>query len=526
MHRLLLVLGLLLCAIPAHGQSTVISGTITDQGSQAWAFGTVQLTFRPSNSNPTGQYFWNGAPFDKNTTIPATPLPLDGTGSFSGVSVPSNNFINPSGSTWTVQVCPAATTPCFSQNLTITGATANISAQIVPPAVNLNLTVPFLGARAYTDSEVFGALPGTLYFNLTDNRIHVCLQTGFPPCTWFPLNGGSVSSVSGLSPLFTVTNPTTTPTFVLSNAPATTVFGNPTGSPAAPGYFPLSSFGGVVTSVTGTTNQITASPTTGNVVLSFGVTEIMPGSLETNNSITTDNGDLVASGGRLLVSGNIISTGGSATIAATQSYAMSGRSRISSDADGNLTLTSNNFGTFNRLNFGPSGSSSFPALQRNNNNLDVELGDGSGRTGLRAANFTDDALTSGNCVQAGAAGILTTTSGPCPNLTGITQIQSISFCASGCTVTGTPCTVSSGASYDVCTNTITWPTTMGTAVYRNICGGKTTNAHASPGNGSTNFALTLLTQPDNQTATTFVAVTQNQRTNTAAFDEIDCTATR
>jgi hypothetical protein len=192
---LLLVLTLLASAAPALSQSTTVSGTITDAGGQAWFSGTVQFRFRPADSNPTAQYFWNGSPFDKSTTIPAAPLSLDGSGSFSGVSVPSNNFINPSGSTWTVQVCPAATTPCFSQNLTITGATQSVSAQIIPPAVNLNLAVPLLGSRAYADSEISGALPGTQYFNVTDNKIHVCLQTGFPPCTWSAQGTGNVTAV-------------------------------------------------------------------------------------------------------------------------------------------------------------------------------------------------------------------------------------------------------------------------------------------------------------------------------------------
>lgn len=48
---------------------------------------------------------------------------------------------------------------------------------------------------------------------------------------------GTVTSVSGLSPLFTVANPSTTPTFSLSSAAANTVLGNNTGSPAAPAYF-------------------------------------------------------------------------------------------------------------------------------------------------------------------------------------------------------------------------------------------------------------------------------------------------
>ena len=476
MRRLALLLALLFSAVPAFAQSTTVAGTITDAGAQAWAFGTVQFTFRPSNSNPTGQYFWNGAPFDKSTTIPATPLPLDGSGSFAGVSVPSNNFINPSGSTWTVQVCPAATTPCFSRSLTITGGTLNISAQIIPPPVNLNLTNPFLGARAYTDSEVTGAQPGAIYFNVTDNRIHVCLLTGFPPCTWFVLNGGSgtVTSVSGLSPLFTTTNPTTTPTFVLSNAPATTVFGNPTGSPAPPGYFPLSSFGGIVNSVTGTTNQITASPTTGNVVLSFGVTEIMPGTLETNDTITTDNGDLVTTNGRVLA-GGLITAGGSIQGGANQFLGWTGRGKLFSDTSGNVTL-------------------------RNNAN--------SADTGLTANTVTVDSLTSGRCVQAGALGILTTTANPCPNISA-TQIATATL-SPGCT-TGS-------STQDNCPDTLTWSGTFADAAYLAICWGIDSGA-GGPAGGVDSI---ILIGANVQTTTTIQVITQTLRGRASAFQTINC----
>ena len=55
--------------------------------------------------------------------------------------------------------------------------------------------------------------------------------------SWPGSGGGSgtVTSVSGLSTLFTVTNPTTTPTFVLSNAGAKTLFGRSAGI-GAPSY--------------------------------------------------------------------------------------------------------------------------------------------------------------------------------------------------------------------------------------------------------------------------------------------------
>jgi hypothetical protein len=239
MRRLwLLVLLALVGGAPAFAQSTTVSGTITDAGSQVWFGGTIQFRFRPADSNPTAQYIWNGAPFSSSSTFPSSPLQLNGSGAFSGLSIPSNTSIAPANSTWTVTVCPAATVAnCYTKNLTITGGTQDISSQVIPPAVVVNLSVPLIGALAYTDNEVQGAPPGTDYFNVTDNRLHVCLFAGFPPCSWFVLNGGAgtVSSFSAgnLSPLFTTAVATSTTTPVLSFIPDTVannlVLAGPTG---------------------------------------------------------------------------------------------------------------------------------------------------------------------------------------------------------------------------------------------------------------------------------------------------------
>lgn len=424
------VLLALLSGVPALAQSTSVSATIIDSGSQAWAFGSVQFRFRPADSNPTGQYFWNGAPFDKSTTIPQNPLALDGSGAFSGVSVPSNNFITPAGSTWTVTVCPGASTPCTSQNLTITGTTQTLS--ITPPAIILNLTVPLLAARAYSDSEVTGAIPGTDYFNITDNRTHLCIQTGFPPCTWVVINGGAgtVTSVSGLTPLFSVTNPTTTPTFVLLNAPSTTVFGNPTGSPAPPGYFPLSSFGGIVNSVTGTANQITASPTTGSVTLSIPVIAIFPGSFETNDSITTDNGDFVTGlAGRVIAGGNITTSSGQMSVPTNRSYGFTGGSQMFMDVGG-------------ALHFKLASTADAP---------------------LVASGATLSGLTPSRCVETTTGGLLTVASGNCSTGGGVISppftcnlASPISGIGSGSTQTVITCAATAPASGCPCRAHVSW----------------------------------------------------------------------
>jgi len=473
------VLLALLSGVPALAQSTSVSATIVDSGSQAWAFGSVQFRFRPADSNPTGQYFWNGAPFDKSTTIPQNPLALDGSGAFSGVSVPSNNFITPSGSTWTVTVCPAASTPCTSQNLTITGGTQTLS--ITPPAIVLNLTVPLLAARAYSDTEVTGAIPGTDYFNIPDNRTHLCIQTGFPPCTWVVINGGAgtVTSVSGLTPLFSVTNPTTTPTFVLLNAPAGTIYGNPSGSSAPPSFNTLASFGGIVNSVTGTANEITASPTTGAVVLSYPTVVTMPGSLTTNDAITSTNGNVVA--GNSVIATNNISAGGGLSVGSGGAIGWGSRAKLFSDSGSNV-------------------------LFRNNlNNADVAL---------VASGATLSGIATGNCLQTTTGGLIQGTGSPCG---GGTLLLS-TFCAAGCSQTGTPCTTG-GSSFDFCPNTIPLPGTFPDTNYVAACNGVGPVDPGNPGNPGGAYLQIV-----SKSVSSILVDTVTIRASAIHWTEIDCAA--
>ena len=161
-----------------------------------WRNGTYLLTFTPSPANPNAQYFQNGVPFSKFQTVPVLgPGSLDNTGSFTSVAVPDNQTIFPSGSSWNLQVCPAATATngCFIRNLVITGASMNVTSSVIPPPIVVNLTNPLPGAAAYNDAEIVGARQGSLYFNLTDNSIHVC--SGFPVCIWIAEAAG-VGSVT------------------------------------------------------------------------------------------------------------------------------------------------------------------------------------------------------------------------------------------------------------------------------------------------------------------------------------------
>src|SRR5216684_2740458 len=118
-----LLLTLLLCT-SAFGQSTTVTGTVTDTGGVAWANGSFAFTFvGPQNVN------WTGGAL--NTSLPIAGS-LDAGGNILATSIPDNNQINPGGTQWAVRAC-SATIPqvCSSSNLTITGTSQVLT--LTPP---------------------------------------------------------------------------------------------------------------------------------------------------------------------------------------------------------------------------------------------------------------------------------------------------------------------------------------------------------------------------------------------------------
>jgi hypothetical protein len=158
MRRIILALIVLfLGAAGAFGQSTTVSGVVTDLGGQAWKNGTITFTFSgPGNST------WSGG------TIPATvPATLDNTGAYTA-SVPDNNQIVPSPTFWNIRVCPqfGITAQCFVQsNVTVTGLTQTTN--LAPPAIRIAGNSP-LPVAAYADAEIVApVLTGFIYDQLT-----------------------------------------------------------------------------------------------------------------------------------------------------------------------------------------------------------------------------------------------------------------------------------------------------------------------------------------------------------------------
>jgi hypothetical protein len=184
-RKLFLLLALLVCTNRAFAQSTTVSGQVTDAGGQTWNNAAVTAQFVPNPLYPTlPQYTWTGGAL--NPTLSGT---ANATGGYS-ISIPSNTSITPVGSFWQFKFCPQASSPCFlTANVSITGGTQTVNA--TPPAI---FVTPGVGATAYADSEITGAVIGSTYYSTTTNSPRVCNGPS-TPCTW-AAGGGTTSSSS------------------------------------------------------------------------------------------------------------------------------------------------------------------------------------------------------------------------------------------------------------------------------------------------------------------------------------------
>jgi hypothetical protein len=71
---------------------------------------------------------------------------------------------------------------------------------------------------------------------------------------------------------------------------------------------------------------------------------------------------------------------------------------------------------------------------------------------------------------------------------GASKIQAATYCAGGCTVTGTPCTTGS-SSFDTCDNSISWPVAFADANYSVTCTGVTAVDGSNPTTGRVNLQI-------------------------------------
>jgi len=165
MKKLIGILAALLFAGSlSFAQTTAVTATVVDTDGTAWANNSWKIQFVPNPSQPNiGVYNING--------VPLTPAQITQTGvsDSSGVlsaTVLTNSTISPSGSSWTLQVCPEANSKCGSIAFTATGGTLNLSSALTAeiPAPRFSATA---GSYGYADIEAINQLiPGSTYYNV------------------------------------------------------------------------------------------------------------------------------------------------------------------------------------------------------------------------------------------------------------------------------------------------------------------------------------------------------------------------
>jgi|GEM_PF-3073136 len=97
----------------------------------------------------------------------------------------------------------------------------------------------------------------------------------------------------------------------------------------------VASSSGDVLSISGTTNQVTVTPTTGNAVASLPSTVVAPGSVTATTTLTATSGNITATNGNLS-----LGTAGNKLLIATGANASVGTTAVMSGSPGAVTTTS------------------------------------------------------------------------------------------------------------------------------------------------------------------------------------------
>jgi hypothetical protein len=141
MRKFLLFIAFGLLAVPAWGQTTAITGQVLDPLGHAYAGAQINISFVPSPTATTVPLI-NGSTF--NTTVPV--VQADSFGNFTTTLIDnalvSDGHTGGVASKWAIfvrsaSVCFAGNTVGFSDTLTITGASQNVTASLQAAAATL-----------------------------------------------------------------------------------------------------------------------------------------------------------------------------------------------------------------------------------------------------------------------------------------------------------------------------------------------------------------------------------------------------
>lgn len=205
----------------ANAQSTVVSGSLVDSSGYTWSYGTVTAVFQRA-PNSSGTPVWSGGTLNP---IPAS-VATDSGGNFS-ITLPTNTYITPAGSTWLFSFCPNATTQCAVINIPLTTSTFNpvstITAQGAWPTGQI---FPTQISKVYNVAQA-GTPPlnqGGMVYNVTNQTMNVYTNSGWTPFAFV----GGLPVVTNPSGNQTITQPINTIlNFITSGTGAVEVNGNP-----------------------------------------------------------------------------------------------------------------------------------------------------------------------------------------------------------------------------------------------------------------------------------------------------------
>lgn len=172
------------------GQSTTVTGNVTDLGGQIWSKGSVVATFVPSGGTQPNQYTWTGGAFNGQAITALT----DSSGNYS-LSLPSNTELVPANSKWTL-TANSGTTALATGTATLIISGVSQTVNFAPPTLIISAGP---GAVAYTDSEV-AAQYGQTYYSITLGALRICTTSIGTLCTaWVnPSSGVSGNGTANL----------------------------------------------------------------------------------------------------------------------------------------------------------------------------------------------------------------------------------------------------------------------------------------------------------------------------------------
>lgn len=209
MKRTLVMLLVLLWASFTLAQTTTVTATVQDPNGQVFANGTYSITFVPGPTASSG-YTQNGADFTRMFNGL-----LNGSGTMTQ-AVADNSTITPTGSKWAFTFCPNTQSTCTTYITAVSGGTQNISSAVnaTVPAIKVSAIgaiIPF----AYSDAEIVGPTPGSVYYNITSGTARV----------WSPSTGWSTLTGAGVTfPLLAPNGSLLAPSYSFANAPNTGIF--------------------------------------------------------------------------------------------------------------------------------------------------------------------------------------------------------------------------------------------------------------------------------------------------------------